>query len=465
MASPTAADVRAQLKRLYGYGNFRGRKAKRLLEFLVQESLARRSGRLTMEYIAEALKDEPRTFEEDTQKWGYPKTRANLAYVRKRLRIYYETKGYYDPVIIKLNPGSYAPVIGYNAGSTGIPRLEPAVERLILRAKTALDARTLRGAWRALRYYQQIPFAADNPRQTATILFMPLASAAIIPTAAAAVRPTAEATITHIRASGMEPWECTFADACSHACFKHDWKKSLELFELAITNSQGEATYYWWYTALLACQGRAEEAVSILDSAVQHFSRTNIATRTDLALLQIMTNRFEEAEETLLASFDFTAADNPLIAGCLAILYEAQDRLSDAGISLLKVLRPGNPSEPAVASIDDALERRDWHILLNGILALVLGRSGARAEAAEMLEILLECKAKRPHASSIEIALACIGLGKWDDAVDYLSKAALEESDPLAMWFHIFPPLRHLRQHSGYQQLMKKLNLPLKRQS
>jgi tetratricopeptide (TPR) repeat protein len=288
MASPKPAEVRVQLRRICSYGKFRGRKAKRLLAFLVKESIAQRGSKLRLQYIAEALKDEPLTFEKDTQKWGYPKTRANLAHVRKRLREYYETKGYYDPVIIKLNPGSYAPVIAYNPASTGIPSLEPFVERLILRAKTALDARILGGAWRAFRYYLQIPFNTENPRQTANILFIPMASASIIPGAAAAVRPDAEVTIAHVRASGVEPWECTFAEACCEACYKHNWQKSLDLFELAIANSQGEATYYWWYTALLASQGRTQQAISILDSAVRHFSRTNIATRTDLALLQIM---------------------------------------------------------------------------------------------------------------------------------------------------------------------------------
>lgn len=462
MANPKPAEVRAQLERICSYGKFRGRKAEQLLAFLVKECVARRGSKLRLQYIAEALKDEPLTFEKDTQQWGYPKTRANLAHVRKRLREYYETKGYYDPVIIKLNPGSYAPVIAYNPASTGIPSLEPSVERLILRAKTALDARTLRGAWRALRYYLQIPFNIENPRQTANILFIPMASAAIIPSAAAAVRADAEVTIAHVRALGVEPWECTFADACCEACYQHNWRKSLDLFELAIANSQGEATYYWWYTALLASQGRIEQAIHILDSAVRHFSRTNIATRTDLGLLQIMAGRFAEAEETLSASLDFTAADNPLIAYSFAILYEAQDRLKDAGVSMMKVLRPENHGGPEAISVDEALQRRDWHVLLNGMLALVAGRSGAIGSASEMLDILLACKATRDRASSVEIALAFIGVGKLDDAVAWLSKAALEEDDSLALWFHIFPPLRHLHRHRGFRDLLAKLNLRLK---
>jgi hypothetical protein len=118
-----------------------------------------------------------------------PKTRANLGHVRNRLRKYYETEGYRDPVIIKLNPGSYAPVIAYNSVSTAMPDLPPEVARLILRAKTAIDGRTLRGAWRALRYYLQIPQDLENTRQVANSVFIPMAVGSIIPSTPAAIRP------------------------------------------------------------------------------------------------------------------------------------------------------------------------------------------------------------------------------------------------------------------------------------
>jgi hypothetical protein len=97
------------------------------------------------------------------------------------------------------------------------------------------------------------------------------------------------------------------------------------------------------------------------------------------------------------------------------------------------------------------------------MLALVAGRSGAIGSTSEMLDILLACKAKRERASSVEIALALIGVGKLDDAVAWLNRAALEEDDSFTMWFHIFPPLRHLRKHRGFKDLLAKLNLPLNR--
>jgi hypothetical protein len=176
MAAPKPEDVRAELEKLYTYRRFRGAKLRRLLGFLVEEWLKDEGENLSEMYIGGSLQDEPLTLEEITrksdkpgektgEKWGYPKTRANLGHVRNRLRKYYEIEGYRDPVIIKLNPGSYAPVIAYNSVSTAMPDLPPEVARLILRAKTAIDGRTLRGAWRALRYYLQIPQDLGNTRR------------------------------------------------------------------------------------------------------------------------------------------------------------------------------------------------------------------------------------------------------------------------------------------------------------
>jgi hypothetical protein len=150
--TPESNDVRAQLQRLYRYERFRGEKLRKILEYLVEQWLLDRGANLTGKTIGQAM-GEKAVFEEESNKDGYPKTRANLKHVRNRLESYNETAGYCDPVIIKLNAGSYVPVIEYNPRVTGGPALDPESERLILRAKTAIDARTLRGAMRALDYY------------------------------------------------------------------------------------------------------------------------------------------------------------------------------------------------------------------------------------------------------------------------------------------------------------------------
>ncbi len=473
--NPKPEEVRAQFERLCETRHFRGIKLRRILHFVVEEWLTDGGKNLTEKFIGDALGDEPITFEQHSDKVGYPKTRANIAHVRNRLKAHYETEGYRDPVIIKLNPGSYAPVIALNPVSKRIPEIEPAIERLILRAKIAIDTRTLRGALRAIDYYLQIPGASGNPRQEANVCFIPMAIATIIPGFAAEARPATEAAIARIKASGVEPWECMFAEAAIEACHRHDWEKSLDLFGSAVESSQGEAKYFWWYTALLASKGRVQAAIEILDAAVRHFSRTSIAVRTDLALLQTMAGQFEETEELLSASLDFTLESNVRITFSLMVLFEAQDRMEDAVTVIMRLgeimqvdaatsvlvaaesVRAGEP--PSSSLIERMLSVSDGHVLLGGMFALIMARIGETALASELVGLLLRLKAKHPETSSIEIAIGMIGLQQFDDAVAWLRKAAFEESDPFTMWFHIFPPLRHLREHRGYRQLLKDLGL------
>ena len=460
MSDPKPDEVRLQLQRLYGYDRFRGPKLRELLEIIVEEWIADGGVQLTQAYIGQKVKETP-VFEEESNNIGYPKTRANLGHVRNRLKSYNETVGYRDPVIVKLNAGSYVPEIAYNPHVTGIPDLDPESARLILRAKMAIDTRTFRGAVRAFEYYSQLmDLPLTNARQASNLIFIPSALAPILPNTIKTFREMIETGITKVRATGVEPWECTFADACRLACYEHDWKQSLRLFEISIVNSQKEATYFWWYTAVLASQMRIEEAVDVLDSAVRHFSRTNIATRTDLALLHTMARRYDDAEEILSASLDLTGRDNPLIACHFALLYEAQDRLQDAHTAAMHWCHKAAKFDSANLTSEEALSV-DWHSFLVGTFALVQGRGGQQSDASAFVDQLVRRKAKFDRTSSVEIAIGLIGLGRNDDAVAWLNKAAFEEGDPFSMWFHIFPPLRHLRGHRGFRDLLKKLDLPM----
>ena len=241
-------------------------------------------------------------------------------------------------------------------------------------------------------------------------MFLVMATACFVPTITLFVRQQVEPVLARIRKSGFEPWESIFTEACCEACYQHRWQKALELFELAITNSQGEARYYWWYTALLATLERLPESIGILDSAVRHFSRTNLAARTDLALLQTMAGRFDDAEETLSASLDFTSSFNTHLCYSFAVLYEAQDRLDEAARWISNWLYYAMESK--VSNNDDYARGKDGHALINGMFALIAGRLGRLDAASAWVEGLL--KSKSTFSGSpylLDIALALIGTG------------------------------------------------------
>jgi tetratricopeptide (TPR) repeat protein len=463
MDSPDAAEVRAQLERLHVWRNFRGRKLRRLLDFLVEEWLADRKEKLTLSYIGESVNDEPLTFEEDSDRWSYPKTRANLAHVRKRLMLFNETDGYNDKVIIKLNLGSFVPEIRRNPRITRMAPVGRENENLIARVKLAIDRRTYWGALRAMKYSAQLGSLTGNPRLTATYVFIQAVLASSVPTSFGELLGFLQDMIPLMRAEQVQPWECDFAEACVKAAYEHAWEDSLAMFETAATNSQGEAVYFWWYTALLACTGMLERAIDLLDSAVRHFARTNLATRTDLAMIQIMAGHYTDAEEILAASLDLPAGDNPLTAFHFAVLYEAQDRLFEAEEVAWKWLEKLGTADDSLSG-EQVLHQIDMHWGLMGMFILSAARAGNSGYAQRYLNVLFVWKEQSSRASScVEIAIALVGLGRYDEAVKWLERAAFEEHDPFTMWFHIFPPLRHLSSHRGYLDLLIRLNLPLQR--
>jgi hypothetical protein len=102
-----------------------------------------------------------------------------------------------------------------------------------------------------------------------------------------------------------------------------------------------------------------------------------------------------------------------------------------------------------------------WDFILMGVIALMCGHLGRTENAEGIFGNHLYVRQRVP-ISGLAMALPLIGLGRYDEAVNWLEIAA-HEDDPYVMWFHIFPPLRHLAGHHGYRKLLKNLNLRLHR--
>jgi len=181
--TPHPAAVRAQLSRLLEYERFRNApKLRRILEFLVEQWLLDVRPKLTERFIGDGLNDEPLTFDKDVGTMGYPKTKTNLHHVQGRLATYYmEPENSMDPVIIKMEKGSYMPIIEFNRGAFPIPELDEVSRRLILRAKTAIDDHTYSGAVRAMEYcLQLVESGPEHCQRWANVILIPFAIAPFV---------------------------------------------------------------------------------------------------------------------------------------------------------------------------------------------------------------------------------------------------------------------------------------------
>jgi TolB-like protein len=107
-AKPPAADaIREQLERILVSSDFASAdRARRLLRFLVEETLAGRTGRLKEYTLAVEVFDRDATFDSSTN----PAVRVEASRLRRRLEHYYLTQGREDPLLIELPRGTYVPV-------------------------------------------------------------------------------------------------------------------------------------------------------------------------------------------------------------------------------------------------------------------------------------------------------------------------------------------------------------------
>ena len=111
--------IREQLGRILESTPFvQSRRRQRFLEYVVHETLAGRGERLKGYSIALEVFGRPETFDPVAD----PIVRIEAGRLREKLRCYYDTYGWKDPVRITLPRGTYRPRIVFRDGDSSAPR-------------------------------------------------------------------------------------------------------------------------------------------------------------------------------------------------------------------------------------------------------------------------------------------------------------------------------------------------------
>jgi hypothetical protein len=110
--------VREELDRILKSDQFlQSRRRRRFLEYVVNETLAGRGGRLKGYSIAREVFDRPEEFDPNTDSI----VRMEAARLRDRLREYYEGDGRNNPIRIELPKGTYTPQIEFRQAIGATP--------------------------------------------------------------------------------------------------------------------------------------------------------------------------------------------------------------------------------------------------------------------------------------------------------------------------------------------------------
>ena len=113
---PTDVEVRAQLSRILASTNFEaGKRSRKFLSYVVEETLAGRSARIKALSIAVEVLGRGDDFDAQND----PIVRMEARRLRLTLERYYLLSGQTEPVLIEIPKGAYVPVFQYRSGPSG----------------------------------------------------------------------------------------------------------------------------------------------------------------------------------------------------------------------------------------------------------------------------------------------------------------------------------------------------------
>jgi DNA-binding winged helix-turn-helix (wHTH) protein/tetratricopeptide (TPR) repeat protein len=221
--------------------------------------------------------------------------------------------------------------------------------------------------------------------------------------------------------------------------FFTDWDSAAaeQEFQRALALEPNYATAHHWYALDLAAMGRADQASYEVRKA-QDLDPTSSMIATNVGWVFYLNRHYEEAEHAFRKVLEMDPG-----------FVRAHTRL---GITLLTE----GKNQAAVQELRQALAL-SGDPYVKGVLAEALAVSGNRAEASRMLAEMIKDSQQR-YVQPFGIALAYLGLGQRDRALEWLQKA-LDDHTTTMVWAKIDPELDQLRSTPELQAMLAKMKL------
>lgn len=335
------------------------------------------------------------------------------------------------------------------------PRLTPAERKRIVKRHTAnprafeahlkgryhLAKRTLDGFTKAIGFFEQ---AIGEDRDYA-LAYAGLADCWTLLSAAAYGEPSAR-TMAKAREAAehalrLDPSNTEVQTALGFVRFRIDWDWSAAESALvrACELSPGHAPAHHRLALLLSALGRHDEALVEIRHA-HELDPLSLIISTAVGRVLHFQRRYEDAIEQCRRTLDMDAQF-------------LQARL-DLGMACAQAGR----HDEAIAQFESALPPRDPRSVMRAVLGHVYGRAGRTAQAEELLQDL-EHRYRRGDASSYDLSLVLVGLGRAGEALDWLERAC-ETRSGLLVYLKVEPMFDSLRVEPRFVSLMRRLAFP-----
>jgi serine/threonine protein kinase/Tfp pilus assembly protein PilF len=218
-----------------------------------------------------------------------------------------------------------------------------------------------------------------------------------------------------------------------------DWAEAEKAYKRAIELNPNYATVHYYYGLYLGAVGRGIEAIAEAKKGVE-LDPLNLVHNAVFGFVFYMQRRYDEAIEQLHKTLEM---DPNFAVTCLFL-----------GLSYMGKER----WEEAIASLNKFASLWQGIPFPIGFLGFAYGMSEQKDKATSMLDQLSKLSQQR-YVSSLYRALIYTGLGKKDQALEYLNKA-YDERESWMVSLKVATFMDALRSDPRYEALIKKMGFP-----
>ena len=226
--------------------------------------------------------------------------------------------------------------------------------------------------------------------------------------------------------------------AWSMFIYDWDWEGAGHEFRRAIELDPRYASAHQWYAFLLVSQGRLDEALVEAHTALE-LDQGSVSIRRSLAHTYLYARRYDRAVYHLerAIALDPTAEETYRVLG-LALAFQSEYTEGE------RVLREG-------------LDVGGSCLYTSSTLGYLLARAGRRDDAQAILTTLA-ASAAHEYVSPVAFATVHIGLGEYDQALEWAERAYQERRGWLA-YLNANPLVDPLRGDPRFQDLVRRMRL------
>jgi TolB-like protein/Flp pilus assembly protein TadD len=220
--------------------------------------------------------------------------------------------------------------------------------------------------------------------------------------------------------------------------FDWDLEAAERDFRQAMELNPGYAPAYFWYAGLLTSTGRFAEAAGQNERGLS-VDPLSVFGNMHYGWNLVGPRQYERARTQLTKALELEPT-YPLAHWLLGGAYWYDSR-----------------TDEAIASFERAVEHSGNALWFRAYLASALGESGRVDEARAVLSEM-ETQSRHRYVRAALTAIVCMGLGEWDEALEWLEKA-FDERDMWMITFNVDPLFDPVRSNPRFIALMEKVGV------